>query len=1004
MLSAFYKIILISIVLLFFGAKTVGQTVSFPQETMLLRIEKIAEIAKETGKSITYETQFLQGITARTLTSQSADVEVWLRASMENTPLTYRKINDSRFVIIRNLNEKRITGTLAGKITDTFGTPLAEATIFFRNVQKGTTAGMNGDYTMTLTAGTYAAEIRFLGFETIHVEQIEIRKGEIARLDVALKESKTTLNEIEISRKSSESTVLGALRVQRSTPYISTVLSSQEISRSAANSLFDALKLIPGIATDENDNLAIRGADGRWNEILLDGTPLPNYASAYKLFSFDLLPLSAVENIRILKSTTPDIPVGLGNAITEIVTKDIPEHNFVQLKTEYRFNTQSTFKNQRGRKRGKWDFLGMDDGSRKMKMPFSPQHFDVYDQITPLSQHYAATIGRACTPYNGKHRLGLIFSLSYGNTQQQQTVHHTERGRWGNIGSYTGNHDQSQNSGHTYGYQTAIGAMLNVGWQWRKNRVGFRNIFSRSFENNLTEISQHLEDIPVTENNISRQFFNYPSFSTLIQSKLEGQHGVKNVLLKWNVSHTLVKLQRKDAAFSELYKPMRDDSLAYFLHRNPTLKALYPASGGWYANAARNFRLGVSATFPFHLENTKSCATIGYSGNYGNIRYAYSETLYRYENKTDIDNPESPVFQEFEQEEYRKAAIRHFPFLMLEHRWSEKLRVVWGAQGNYESIATKGTPKWYLIPSLNVSYNTPVPDLNVRASYQHSVIRPQLSDYIPFPLYDSYLLGTSVNRPIEPSFVQSFDFRVEKQMGAFDVFSFGLFYRNMQKPIERTTIQYRQDERMYVLQNSDHAHNYGMEAQLRKQLDFWGANSFSSKIHVSAACVITRSSVCGKRVQPMMNENGETEFVEMQTTQTRPLSGQMPYQLNAGIHYADNKLFVNLTFNRNGRRLFLLGEKAHAHEYRAPFNSLEASIGYRFPKSGILLKLSGINLFNTNEIFYTNTPDDYIRDGYNFPTDNLLPRKTENYDKGRDPIIHETQSGRTFTFSVSRTF
>jgi hypothetical protein len=100
----------------------------------------------------------------------------------------------------------------------------------------------------------------------------------------------------------------------------------------------------------------------------------------------------------------------------------------------------------------------------------------------------------------------------------------------------------------------------------------------------------------------------------------------------------------------------------------------------------------------------------------------------------------------------------------------------------------------------------------------------------------------------------------------------------------------------------------------------------------------------------------------------------------------------------------VLGENAYGHEYRAPFNSLEATVSYRFPKSGIQLKLSGVNILNSTQIFYTNTPDDYIRDEYNFPTDNLLPHKSENFDRGHDPVIHKTYDGRSFAFSVSRTF
>lgn len=994
------KIILIAaFLLLLFAQKTTAQLVSFPQEPMLSRIEKIAEWVQKNEQSITYETRFLEGVTAQAFTSTSADVEDWLRRSFEGNSLVYTKISSTRFVISRPIYPLSESGTLAGKITDAFGTPLTGATVWLPAVKKGSITGMNGDYALQLVSGMYAVEIRFLGFEPMRVKQIEIRNGQTIRLDAALQETKIALHEIKISRKLPENVIAGALRAQRNTPYISTVLSNQEINRSAAIGVRDALKLVSGVEVTENDGLIVRGAGGRWNAVLLDGTPLPNYDPSYKLFSFDLLPLAAVDNIRLLQSVTPDIPVAFGNAATEIITKDIPEQNFVQLTAQASIHTQSTFRDQRARRRGQLDFIGFDDGSRETATVFPPEHFGIRNRKTPLSQRYAATIGRTYTANNQKDRFGLIFSVSYGNTQRQTAVHHTVRGRWKNMDSYTGNYEQTRNSGHIYGYQTTVDGMLNAGWQRGKNRVSFRNIFSRNLENNLTEIGQHLEDISDNTQNLTYQFFNYPTFSSLIHNKLDGQHSVKNRLLRWNISHTFVGRERKDAAFSELYKPMRDDSLVYFLHHNSALKTLYPASSGWYNNAERDFRVGISATFLFQWKGIKNNVSVGYNGCFGNIRYAYRERLLRYNNKSDIDNPESLVYHEVVEDEYQKAAIRHLPFVMLEHRWGEKLRLVWGAQGNYENIDRK----WHIAPSANVSF-TPVSDVNVRVSYQHSVVRPQLDDYVPFPVYDTHLLGTSLNRPIEPSFVQSLDFRVEKYVDALDLFSFGLFFRNIRNPIERTTFEYRHDERMYILQNSDRARHYGFEAQVRKHLDFLGENGFLRKTQLTAGYVFTRSSVHGKRMRLVTHENGDTEFKETPTTQTRPLSGQMPYQLNAGVRFVDNKLFVNVLFNRSGQQLFLLGENAHAHEYRAPFNSLEASIGYRFLKSGILLKLSGSNLLNAHEIFYTNTPDDYVRDEYNFPTENLLPRKTENYDKGRDPIVHKTRSGRTVIFSVSHTF
>ncbi len=204
---------------------------------------------------------------------------------------------------------------------------------------------------------------------------------------------------------------------------------------------------------------------------------------------------------------------------------------------------------------------------------------------------------------------------------------------------------------------------------------------------------------------------------------------------------------------------------------------------------------------------------------------------------------------------------------------------------------------------------------------------------------------------------------------------------------------------MYVLQNSDKAVNYGIEANVRKQLDFIADADFIRHFQLNAGFTLTSSSVYGKR----MVMRDKDEFVETESIQKRPLSGQMPYLLNVGLNYSAKNLNANVLFSRSSRQLFVLGENAYQHEYRAPFNSLETAISYRL-KNGISLKLSGINLLNANEIFYTNTSDDYVRDEYNFPIENLLPHKSENFDRGRDPVIYQLRNGRTFTFSISHTF
>lgn len=886
---------------------------------------------------------------------------------------------------------------------------------------------MNGDYSLALPPGSYIVQVGFMGYETTRIQHIEVKGNLTTRLDIALKEADIRLDEVVVTYTQPESSIAGALYAQRNTPYVSSVLGSQQINRSAGTTVQDAMTLLPGISFDENHSQIIRGTGGRWNEILLDGIPLPNYDPSYKIFSFDLIPVTLVDNIRLLKSSTPDIPVGFAGGITEITTRDIPEQNYTQVNVAYQFNTLSTFKTLHGRRRGNLDFIGFDDGSREIPEPFQSvtpgipkemprnsslfpaDHFAISDRKSLPSPQYNLTIGRTYALREHGNRFGFVLSLSYQNNSQQSVIHHTQRGRWDYMKWYTGDFNDERNEGYTHFYNTVAGGVLNAGWQFGKNRISVRNIFTRRFDNDLTEIAAHLKDIPEQE---STQFFNYPTFSDLYQNKLEGQHAIDGVLLRWNTTHTFVQRERKDAAFSEMYKPLKDDSLLYFLHQHPELRAIYPASSGWYMNRERDFHVGLSASYSFRLNKTYNKAIFGYNGNYKHLRFTSNEALYGFDDNPYITDPSSRVYQILERNNFSGSMAQHLPFIQFEHRWDEKMRLVWGVRGDYEDYRTIDANvqtvsgenrKWYAAPSANIIY-MPETNLNLRLSFQRSVIRPKLTDYIPYPVYDTYLLGTSVNRAVSPSTVQAIDFLAEKYIGSQDIISAGLFYRYIDRPIERTTYLYRYDERMYVLQNSDKAYSYGLEAEIRKHAGFIGNSDFLRKLQLSAGFILTRSSVKGKRVMVIPQGEEEELFIETESTQNRPLSGQTPYQLKVGINYSDKNLHANMLFNRSGRQLFLLGENAYQHEYRAPFNSIEASVSYRFPRSDIWLKVSGKNLLNASQIFYTNTPDDYVRGEYDLPTEKLLPGKTENYDKAHDPIIHEVENGRSFMISLSRTF
>ena len=159
---------------------------------------------------------------------------------------------------------------------------------------------------------------------------------------------------------------------------------------------------------------------------------------------------------------------------------------------------------------------------------------------------------------------------------------------------------------------------------------------------------------------------------------MDGQHIIGNISVKWNASHTFVQRERKDAAFSEMYKPLRDDSLLYFLHNNPQLRDVYPASSGQYGNLERSFRMGASGSFTFRNENSTTIFTAGYNGSYKCVKYRYRELILQYKN-TSVPK----IYQTFEKDNFENND-GHLPFRC---GYLSKTRLVWGT-------ITKTRRKW----------------------------------------------------------------------------------------------------------------------------------------------------------------------------------------------------------------------------------------------------------------------------------------------------------------------
>jgi outer membrane receptor protein involved in Fe transport len=199
--------------------------------------------------------------------------------------------------------------------------------------------------------------------------------------------------------------------------------------------------------------------------------------------------------------------------------------------------------------------------------------------------------------------------------------------------------------------------------------------------------------------------------------------------------------------------------------------------------------------------------------------------------------------------------------------------------------------KLNIFPSVNVTYNISSRTL-IRGAYGKSINRPEFREIAPFPYYDFDQNAVySGNPDLENALIDNFDLRFEFYPTQYETFSVGLFYKKFENPIEIKFINTGSGLE-YSYKNAASANNYGIEADIRKSLS--NVNAFRNITVVFNGAFI-RSKV--------KFENGDPE-------RNRPMAGQSPFIINAGVFYnsaKENGTDFSVLYNVIGKRLHIVG-------------------------------------------------------------------------------------------------
>ncbi len=865
------------------------------------------------------------------------------------------------------------TGKISGKVTDSkSGETLIGLTVKITGATLGASTDVEGRYTLgNLNPGKYSLSFSYIGYQSKNITEIEVTAGKITTLDVIMEEANSlALEEVVITATVRQESISALYAQQKNSISISSGITSELIRRTPDRSTSEVLKRVSGASIQENKFVIIRGLADRYNSSILNNAVLPSSEPDRKAFSFDIIPANLIDRIVVNKTASADLPGDFAGGVIQVITRDVPEENFLNASVSFGYNNQATFKDFTSNARNKYDFLGFDDGSRNLpsgfpgsfqaynplstaeKARFSKEVKNSYPEVTQMAiptQNHQLTWGNRKELKSGAS-FGNVISLSYRNAQNMAIAERKDY-------EFSGDpfYEYSENISK---YSSNLGALANFAYIKGGNKLAFKNIYNRTFEDNYTNrtgfTTDNIQDVRLFNSDLTTK--------SLINSQLEGDHqlGKKQVKLTWNLNYARVERDQPDQRSMDYRRSLGSKEPFRIIDRN-TRRLFSDLNEDTYGAQA-------AVSIPVKMFSQQSTFKIGALKQYKQRDFNARIFNYLFVGPSVFEKsfsglPKEQIFApvninengfvltEFTNntDSYDANSDLNAGFLLMDNKLGEKFRVSYGARFEQfaqtlnaidfsgQAIAAK-QDNFDILPSANLTYSLNSKS-NIRLSGSQTVSRPEFRELALFNYYD-FISQTSVtgNPNLKRAKIFNGDIRYELYPSASETFTVSAFYKNFDDPIEqRVNSNSTPVVRGINYLNADQATSLGIELDFRKKLDFLGDKAWLENLIAFANASYIDSKVTGVGID-------------------RPLQGQSPYLINAGLQYFSPKSQITFTsvYNRVGQRIFLVGYQGYPDIYENARDVLDFQISKRVLKSQAEIKLNVGDILNQNTVFYQN--------------------------------------------------
>jgi outer membrane receptor protein involved in Fe transport len=874
-------------------------------------------------------------------------------------------------------------GRIAGVVVDQKGKSLPGANVSIEGTTTGTTTDLNGRYRLPdLEPGTYDVLFSFVGFQEKTVTGVEVTAGETTKIDVTLAEKTAELDEVVIKAEAARDSEAGMLKDRAEAAGVTNAISAENMSRSGAGSAAAAMGNVTGASVVDGKYVNVRGLQGRYVSVQLNGTSLPSADPDGNSVALDIFPSSLIDNIVTAKTFTPDKPGTFTGGAIDITTKSFPDDFFLNASLSTSFNSEVGVGGTVLRPPSGVESVPSVANSDNVPTSPSPDP-ERRAALNNLTQAFATGVAPRSDDVLGNRSgelaigdqfsvlgdrsLGVIASLTYDHSFSGYTGGTTARFSQTSIDSERLKPEASYTTRRGV-EETLIGGLAGASFQFTpKHELGLRLLYNRSEE----QIARYESGI-LPRDNISGDRRFESRVSRLIErtvrtAALDGAHqfgdGPGAVRLEWQTSLSQVGRDEPDNRFfPNEFSPGENDTS-------------YAISGPVTGLPTRYFRELTEQDWSSELsvEVPVGAATLEAGGRFRTKTREFRERVFKHDAPIGFGfdgRPDAYVDQRAGLQEngdfgtfvtevpsqggnYDGTLDSGAGYLMadLPVPGLEDLTFIGGARVEYTDMSLNtidsdvqgAFSQLDVLPSANLVWSVRE-SMNLRFAYGRTIALPSFREFAPFQSFNFIGDFTERGNPdLGRTSVNNFDLRWEWFPRPGELLSASVYYKNFNDPIERTFVAESVDQGIITYRNRESARVYGLELEARKRLD--GLAAWLEHVQVGGNLTLTQSRI--DRTDEVMALLRE---FRADPSETRQLQGQSPYivNLNAGYDNPASGTRVNVFFNRFGDRIQTVAANG-ADIYERARSTLDINVSQRLLR-GVSASLSVKNVLDSEQV------------------------------------------------------